>query len=204
MDRKLYGPYNVRDIYAYLNLTYSLDPLSRAEIEKLEPLSKLNAVQTNSDSDWNPYAGQLVYNAELLLTHHALAPYPSMVAAIQVMMERKETRLVTENDLILFLFAYAEEYSRVRIFLFARVARMFYSLMLNAVPPKEGVVVKMKSKADKCVLRIVFCVEFTQISDSSERMQTARRLHHTDATAPPLRTTTTASARSDRLATATS
>ena len=129
MDQKMYGPYAVKDIFSYLNLTYSLDCLSKSEIEDLG----------GADFSLEAYSGQLHFSTEGLLSHKVILTYPVLVTAIQALVDRTHTKILAECDLLLILFGYAEEHARLRIFLFCRSARMFYSLMMNATPPREGV-----------------------------------------------------------------
>ncbi len=99
--------------------------------------------------DMNPYLGEWCFSADYLINHDLIKQHPSIVEALQSLVIRKETKIVTENDLITHIFQYAEEHSRVRIYLFTKAARMFYSLMQNAVPPKDATLSQLKNPVVK-------------------------------------------------------
>ncbi len=112
-------------------------------------MPSVSAGTSNNSADWDPYSGEWHFSADYLLSHPLILQHASLVEALRSLVTRKETRVVGENDLVSHIFAFAEEHCRIRIFLFSRAARMFYALMQNAIPAKDGTVVQLKNKIVK-------------------------------------------------------
>lgn len=165
LDRGLYGPYRPKYLFLFLQWLCPLEELAIAEGYYMASESTNRGYDDNMDatkissgdgetgghlaSNKLIFKSQSKYAIRCLLNDNGTPLNGIFVSELEEFSKKYIYSAIDESVLVQVLFQQAERIELTRIYLFLKLAKMFYSLLRSATVPKDAIMGVNKALTDK-------------------------------------------------------
>jgi WD40 repeat protein len=134
-ERGYYGPYKTKMLHMYITWIGTMQPVGVEECIAINP-NIVTDIQLDASG---PFEGQSRYVLKsLIVPSHDQAYQQVFVDPLAAFAKNYQHVLITDADIQSTIFENAQYHEKLRIYMLIKFARMFYAMMLQAVPSKEG------------------------------------------------------------------